>query len=114
MASRSAASAGHTSTCTEFAALRAATAIGDVDVFDDVAVLLAAREFELLDAGRPDVEERAAIGAHEVVVTSVDVGVVAGGAIADSELENLAHVDQLAECVVHGRQRNLRQANPAS
>ena len=56
-----------------------------------------------------DIDESVADRAHQMVVGSAAVGVVACGAVADPQLEHLPHLDQFPKRVVDGGQGHLGQ-----
>ena len=59
-----------------------------------------------------DVEGQPASLAHQVVVVRSHLGVVAGGAVGQSDLADLTHVGQLVEGVVDGGQTDLGHHPP--
>jgi hypothetical protein len=65
-------------------------------------------EIEVLNSQGMDVVDAAAARAHEVMVMNDGVGVVEGRAGADLHLGELAHLHELAKCVVDGRPGDLR------
>ena len=56
-----------------------------------------------------DIDESVADRAHQMVVGSAGVGVVARGAVANPQLEQLPHVDQFPKRVVDGGEGHFRQ-----
>jgi len=68
---------------------------------------LVGRETDGLEARGMDIDESVADRAHQMVVGSAGVGVVASGAVANPQLEHLPHLDQLPKRVVDGGEGHL-------